>query len=227
MKFDFHELTNHLERVHSGRLALRQVSLCDAWPLYEATRNPQFNEFLLWPQPADEQPVLKRIESITQATRAGRMCAISAVIKKTGEWVSMFRFQPYAANPDLLEIGIWTHERYWQGKYSLEVVCACIDAAFSLAPIETLVGASFQGNDRSMRLMRAVGMTPTRLIVRDTEKQSMVELAEYQIGREQWRALNRTNSFSLAGGDVVSRAAEAAIAEQSAVHLSSVQVPSP
>src|SRR5207237_5531935 len=64
MVHDFQELTDRLERVYSRRLALRPVSLADAWPLFQATRNPLFNKHLLWDQPEDEHAVLQRIDAI-------------------------------------------------------------------------------------------------------------------------------------------------------------------
>ena len=46
MAFDFASLSERLERVYSRRLALRPLSLADAWPLFEATRNPLFNRHI-------------------------------------------------------------------------------------------------------------------------------------------------------------------------------------
>jgi RimJ/RimL family protein N-acetyltransferase len=227
MTFDFQELTAQLERVHSGRLALRQVCLADAWPLYEATRNPRFNEFLLWPQPNEELHVLKRIDAITQAVRAGRMSAISAVVRKTGEWVSLFRFQRYAANEEFLEMGIWTHDRFWRGRYSYEVGQVCVDAAFSLSNVETLVAASYPENRGSMHLMHQVGLTPGRMVIRETEMDCTVELMEFHIRRSQWKALTRDKPFHAFGHESTPSAAETAPAEQTAAHLSPAGTPSP
>ena len=132
MTVDFHSLTDQFERVYSKRLALRQVALADAWPLFQATRNPMFNRHLLWDQPDDDARVLERIDSIVEAVRKGRLTALSAVLKSTGEWVSLYRFQPHAVYPEHLEMGIWCHDRFWHGRYSLELVRTCIDAVFTM-----------------------------------------------------------------------------------------------
>lgn len=188
MVMDFRRLSEELERISSGRLALRPVCLADAWSLYEATRNPNFNAHLLWPQPDTEGDVLGRIDAIVEASRRGRMAAVSAVVKKTGEWVSLYRFQPYRQEPTTMEMGIWTHDRFWHGRYSLELVRLCIDAAFSQSDVQRLVGAAAPENRSSCQLMKLVGMAPDELVTRETEDGAPVVLQEFGIRRSAWQA---------------------------------------
>lgn len=195
MTVDFHSLSEHFERVHSRRLALRQVALADSWPLFQATRNPLFNRNLLWEQPGDETLVIDRVDSIVEAARRGRLTALSAVIKESGEWVSLYRFQPYAANPEYLEMGIWTSPNYWHGRYSLELVRACIDAAFQLFDVPVLVGAAALENRSSCKLMELSGMTPTKLVYRLNEAKTEVELQEFEITREAWAEARKRAMF--------------------------------
>ncbi|MEO5733811.1 MAG: GNAT family N-acetyltransferase, partial [Rubrivivax sp.] len=186
MAFDFSELTLNLQRTHGRRIALRPVSLSDAWPLFHATRNPLFNKHLLWPQPQQETAVLERMDLIVDAAARGRLSALSAVVKATGEWIGLFRFQPYREDPQTLEMGVWLHDKFWHGRYSLEIGRLCVDAAFSLSAAEHLMGASAPDNFGSCSLMMAVGMAPTDLIRRDAETGVPVLLQEYSIAREQW-----------------------------------------
>ena len=196
MTFDFIDLTNQLERVSNRRLAFRPATLSDAWPLYEATKNPLFNRHLMWPQPHNETEVLQRMEAITTAARLGRMSALSVVVKATGEWVSLFRFQPHAGNDKVVEMGIWTHDRFWHGRYSLELGRICIDAAFECSDFDTLVGAAAALNKSSCHLMTAVGMRPTSLVTRTTETGCEVELQEFEITRHEWASrVKRGQSF--------------------------------
>jgi len=201
MNFDFLELTQALECSFSERVALRPVSLCDAWPLFVATRNPQFNRHLLWPRPECEEQVLKRVRMIMEASRRGRLTALSAVARQTGEFIALFRFQPHATLPETIEMGIWMHDKYWHGRYSLELGRLCVSAAFALSEeVQLLLGASAPENRGSCHLMQAVGMTPGRMVQRDTEMGHQALLCEYTITREQWAARHAT-AFSVYGDD--------------------------
>jgi RimJ/RimL family protein N-acetyltransferase len=182
----FHDLTERMERLHSPRLALRPVSLADAWPLFQATRNPTFNKHLAWDQPDDEQALLERMHAIMAATRQGRLTAISAVLKSTGAWVSLFRFLPYGRDPRTMELGIWTHFDYWHGRYSLELGQLCVDAAFECTGVNRLVGLSLPENKGSCRLMEAVGMSPGARSTRIAENGTTLHVIEYAITRAQW-----------------------------------------
>ena len=197
MEFDFVELTQALECSFSERVALRPVALCDAWPLFEATRNPMFNQHLLWAQPDREELVLKRVRMIMEASRRGRLTALSAVQRRTGEFVALFRFQPHATLPGTIEMGIWLHDKYWHGRYSLELGRLCVSAAFALSDqVQLLLGASAPENRGSCRLMEAVGMMAGRTVLRDTEMGHQAELVEYTISRADWSSRHAT-AFSL------------------------------
>lgn len=188
MNFDFHQLTLELERAHSRRIALRPVALSDAWPLYQASRNPLFNQHLLWSQPETEREVLDRVSVIVDAARKGRLAGISAVVKETGDWISLFRFVPHINRPGAVEMGIWTHDRFWHGRYSLELGRLCVSAAFALSSVNMLIGAASPENKPSCQLMRLCGLRPLDLVMRDHEAGHKVLLEEFGITRTEWEA---------------------------------------
>ena len=194
---DFLALTERLERVHSGRLALRQPAVSDAWPLFLATRNALFNRHLLWSQPEDELQVWDRVQAIVDATRRGSLSAVSAVVRQTGAWVSLFRFQPYRQQPGVVELGVWTHPAFWQGRVSLELGRACVDAAFALSDVRELVGAAAPANKSSCRLMAACGMAPGAVTPRLHEQGHVVELMEFRLTREAWLQQQPYRAFEL------------------------------
>lgn len=191
MTFDFLELTDRLERAHSRRVALRPVSLTDAWPLFQATRNEAFNQYLLWPRPRHESELLRRLNLIAGEARKGRLCAVSAVSKQTGEWIGLFRFLPHARRSGAVEMGLWTHDRFWHGRYSLEIGRLCVAAAFTLSNVQTLIGASAPANRSSCELMRLVGMRPLDVVRRPTEMGHEVDLQEFIIERGDWERAHR------------------------------------
>ena len=142
MSHDFLNLTSSLQRVYSDRIALRPVSMADGWPLFEATKNPLFNKYLMWSRPKDATETLERIDMIADAVAKGQMSAVSVVLRSTGEWIGLFRFQPYRQFDDTLEIGFWSRDTFWQGRFGIEVGVLCVAAAFKLSTVSRIVGAS-------------------------------------------------------------------------------------
>jgi len=186
MPFDFHALTDHLEKRCSRRLALRGLAYCDAWPLFQATRVPRFNEYLTWESPEHEAAAEARVEAILSAARRGQMTALSAVVRETGEWVSLYRFQPSERGPKALEVGVWTHPKFWHGRYSPELMKLCIDSAFECSDATEIVAASAVENRGSLALMRVVGMKEANGFFKETESGIMQPSIEYRLTRNEW-----------------------------------------
>ncbi len=186
---DFSELTASLSLFHTKRLALRPAAVADGWPLWGATRNPSFNDGLLWAQPKDDTQVLERMDAIVTACNRGRLTAVSAMVKDTGQWAALFRLLPHAADLSKIELGIWTHTDFWHGRVSMELTRACISAAFTVTGAQTLVGAATSANRSSCTLMRLCGMEPQRTVSRRHEHMPDVELIEHEITRAHWQQL--------------------------------------
>lgn len=195
LPIDFGTLTENLERIFTPRLVLRPLALADAWPLFAATRNPKFNRELLWTQPATVQAVLERIEVIMDSARLGRLAALCAVVKETGEWVSLFRFQPQFADASLVEMGIWTHDKFWGDHYSFELTSSCIDAAFTFSDTPSLAAATSAFNRGALGVLNQCGLVPTHLAYRRTEQGIENEYQEFAITRAQWTDRRRASVF--------------------------------
>jgi RimJ/RimL family protein N-acetyltransferase len=187
MQIDFESLALELQFVHTSRLALRPVAIADAWPLWDATRNPAFNAGLLWAQPEHESQVFERVDAIMRAAQRGRLSAVSAVCRQTGQWVGMFRFLPHASSARAVELGIWIHPSHWHGRLALELAQACGNAVFSFFPsVEMLIGAAAPTNRGSCSLIRLCGLLPARNVWRKHETLADVELIEHELTRERW-----------------------------------------
>ena len=192
---DFFELSEQLQRVYSSRLALRPLALSDGWPLFEATRNPEFNKNLLWPQPQSPLVVLDRVQTIMDVASRGGLTALSAVLKQTGEWVSLYRFQPYEADRSLVEMGLWVHEKFWRDRYGLELTQACVDSAFSLSGISLLIGCTAVDNPAAGRILERAGLKATQVVLRQSETKVERPSQEFRITRAQWLAKRSEGTF--------------------------------
>jgi hypothetical protein len=73
-----------------------------------------------------------------------------------------------------------------------------VDAAFTFSNISTLVGAASLDNKSSCKLMEYCGLTRSRLVYRQSESRSEVELQEYVITRDSWASTPRQRTFAQA-----------------------------
>lgn len=189
MQIDFHTLGQELQLVHTNRLALRDVCLSDAWPLFDATRNPLFNKDLQWVQPSSVEQVFARVNGIMAAARKGQLAAVSAVCRQTGQWAGMFRFLPHASGA--VELGIWVHPNYWHGNIASEIAQTCGNAVFETAPqVQVLLGAAKTSNRGSCALIRRCGLEQVRTVWRKHETLDDIEVFEHELTREAWLAGN-------------------------------------
>lgn len=103
-------MKNSFDRTRVSTLAFRAVTRCDAFPLFEATRNAEFNRFLLWAAPEGENGVVGQVDKIIRECALDRAVAISLVERTTGTWVGMARIQGHC---DGIELGLMLHPNSW------------------------------------------------------------------------------------------------------------------
>ena len=192
MDINFSTLSANLSRVYSPRIALRPLTLADGWPLFEATKNPLFNQYLTWPKPDQEVETLERVDLIMDAVAKGQMSAVSAVVRSTGEWIGLFRFQPYRHNGELvkgaIEAGIWSRDTFWDGRTSLEVGVLSMDAGFKFTNADMIYGLTAPENRSSCAIMERGGLHRAGLTTRITEDDREIAAQEFCVTREQWNA---------------------------------------
>lgn len=183
---DFFELTARLTGRQTARLLLREATPADGWILFDAARTPDFNRLLLWPRPDRAEHAVQRMEAICLAQSMGRMSAISACHKETGAWVALFRFQPYGPDPDITEMGLWMHPEHWRSSFGKELTRTCVDVAFSMPEVQTLLGATLTENTGAAKVLTSCGLTYSDTVVRRHEDGRDVNLFEYRITRNDW-----------------------------------------
>lgn len=189
---DFFELSSRLSGVQTSRLVLREASPADGWALFDATRNPDFNRLLVWPRPDEPAQAVQRMEAICLAQNRGRMSAVSACLKETGAWVALFRFLPYGPDPEITEMGLWMHPDHWRSSFGTELTQACMDTAFSIPEVHTLLGATLPANKGAIKVLLNCGLVHTDSVIRHHEDGRAVDVFEHRITREAWLERRRT-----------------------------------
>lgn len=180
---EFNQFAQRINHHYSERLALRQIALSDAWPLFEATQADGFNEHLLWQRPEHHLPVFERIESIIDQAQSGKIAAIAAVARKTGQFAALYRFAPFA---DGVEMSLWTHPEFWGGGFGTETTRLAVQAAMAESDANRLYARSMNDNKPAHRVLEKVGLKPTDLgSIRDESGYERHYLT-YKIERSDW-----------------------------------------
>lgn len=177
----FTQLMETAPATTTDRLALRPLAQADSYPLFSASLNPRFNEHLMWSQPDDHDAVAARVQTIMMRSRAHELAALSAVIKETGQWVSLYRLIQTGATE--AEMGLWTHPDYWSGGYGTELTRAVIDLAFKTTTFNTLMAAASPNNPGACAVLRKCGLTPDVIEHRPAEDGQIVPLIQFRINR--------------------------------------------
>jgi len=185
---DFFELSSRVHGLQTARLVLREASPADAGPLFDATRNPEFNRLLVWPRPDRLEQVQQRMEAICLAHSRGRMTAVSACLKETGAWVGIFRLMPYGLDPEITEIGLWMHPAYWRASLAREITEACIATSFSLPEVHTVLAAALPANKVVLTGLSTLGFSFANDVIRHHEDGRPADVVEYRLTRDVWSA---------------------------------------
>jgi RimJ/RimL family protein N-acetyltransferase len=183
---NFHALSALLDKLHTPRLRLRPARPADGWALFEASRTPAFNKYLMWSQPEDPYNAVRRMEAISIAHFSGRMSAFSAVHVETGAWCALFRFMPYGQDPSVTEMGLWIHPNFWKSDYGTELTQACVSTALRLPQIRTLLAGTYPENLGAIKVLENCGLAYEETVPRRHEDGHFVSLLEHRIHRSEW-----------------------------------------
>ncbi len=194
MSFDAERLRARLQGAKSERLMLREPQLGDAIDLFEATRDPAFNEHLMWNAPADLDAVRQRVQRVIDRAAAGACAAFSAIDRATGRWAALFRFEP-REQPSWAELGLWSHPAFWGVGHGEELTRLAIEQAFGKTELEAVVACAKLQHKASMKLLERCGLEPIGLAPRAHEGGHSVPLMEMLLTRTRWAWL-RTESIS-------------------------------
>jgi RimJ/RimL family protein N-acetyltransferase len=102
---------------HVNALSFRPVARCDAFPLFEASRHPEFNRFLLWPAPQKEQGTVLQVDKLIREWLLNMTATFSIVERMSGTWVGLVKLFPYkdpkGVLQDGVEMSLMIHSNAW------------------------------------------------------------------------------------------------------------------
>lgn len=161
------------------RLLLCRPCLADAVPLFEATRHPEFNRFLLWKAPGRIEEMEQRVSLVLAQDARNELCAVAARERMNSRFVALLRLTPMAQLGSL-EMGYWTHPDFWGGGYTSELVRRCVHTAMSCPGVQRIVAMAADENLASCALLERSGFVRKHVTPRDTEHGGIVDLRVFE-----------------------------------------------
>lgn len=139
MKLDTREVLKDLATMFSNyaskNIAFREFSRSDLFPLFQATRNEDFNKFLLWSTPSNIEELNIEVSKLISERNRWNNLIISICEKNTGKWFGFLKFTPYR---DSFEMSYWVHPDYWESKLIVEAGWSFLDIALQHKEIKSL-----------------------------------------------------------------------------------------
>jgi RimJ/RimL family protein N-acetyltransferase len=127
----------------------RPLARCDAFPLFDATRNPDFNRHLLWSAPETEQQAPVQVDKLIRQNTLQNVVAQSICKKSTGEWLGYLLFKPFK---DGVELGIALHPRTWNTRLTLTAITALIQTTIDALPGTPIYSRVLPANKRMRKI---------------------------------------------------------------------------
>lgn len=115
-----------------------------------------------------------------------KRAALAAVEKKTGKVIGYLLFREEA--PDVYEAGWFFNRNYWGKGYAVEACRALLRYAFTVRQAHRVFAETTDG-DRSVRVMRRIGMKPEGVLrkhLRDKQG-NWVDFILYGILETEWK----------------------------------------
>jgi len=142
----------------TARLRLRCPSREDIPHVFSATRQPGFNDGMAWDAPASEAELVEPLERNLRAWDAGEAYCFTIELRGSGEFVGriVIRREP---EPDVWNLGYWTHPRHQRQGYMSEAARAVVDFGFAELGATRIEAAHGPWNKASEAVMSRIGMT--------------------------------------------------------------------
>lgn len=188
MKNTHTSLLGALEAHTSSSLAFRPLARSDGWPLFVATRNPEFNRFLLWNAPDDIHRLMPQVERLLRDHNLKNLVALSLVERDDGAWRGMAIIKPFREG---LEMSLYLHPSSWNKGHVLSSGCAIIELIRKADPTMAIYNRVKAGNRKMARLNTTYGFEVVDRMDEPHSDGSLWDLEVYRLDPLKWQSFTK------------------------------------
>jgi RimJ/RimL family protein N-acetyltransferase len=178
------QLKNTFNSITTDRLSFRLLSRSDCYPLFDATRNDQFNTNLIWSQPKNEQDLMQEMELLLREDRLNEAVVLAVCEKYTGTWIGLLKLTSYK---DSVRFSLWLHPNYWNTTIAITSLQAAIETIFKYSTLDKVYARVKADYNKVERIVGKMGGT---LISRDSiprDDGTVMEDCVYQLDKDKWK----------------------------------------
>lgn len=192
MKDKHTNLLAALEAHTSSSLAFRPLARSDGWPLFVATRNPEFNRFLLWNAPDDIHKLMPQVEKLLRDHNLKNMVALSLVERDDGVWRGMAIIKPFREG---MEMSLYLHPSSWNKGHVLSSGCAIIELIRKADPNMPIYNRVKTGNRKMARLNTTYGFEVVDRMDEPHADGSLWDLDVYRLDPSKWQPFTKIAAY--------------------------------
>lgn len=186
---DLKDLFNHR---YAKNVAFRDFARADAFPLFQATRDPDFNRFLLWTAPPAEADILPQADKLLRQATLHTAVVLSMCEKDTGTWVGLALLKPFR---DGVELSLYLHPKVWNIGAVFTCGRAIIEVVFDRLPQTPVYTRVRPGNRRMEKICRAYRFEPTAPSQAEHAVDGVIGLDVYRLTRERWDRFEEVRAY--------------------------------
>jgi len=164
-------------------ITFRLFTRSDAFPLYQATLNPEFNKKLAWGPPESFDDVILQTDLLIREMISNQSVIVSMVEKNTGAWIGIIKLTTYK---DSVIQSLWVHPNYWNKPIIAFGACAILDIFFRVSGLKKLYAKYIIGHETTKKILQRNGW---KYIYNDPIQHTNGELMDcevYELTYEKW-----------------------------------------
>lgn len=184
MSFNARLISQSFEKFYLEEIAYRCFARADVFPLFEATRHPEFNRYLLWPAPPTFRELVPQSDKMIREGMLGHACTLSIVNRRNGQWCGFFKVQAFR---DGAELGLCFHPEFWAKGLIPSAGCSIIQTLLDELNTTPLYVRARPGNIRIERVYRTYGFEWLEQMTGEYADGTSIPLDVYQVHGANWK----------------------------------------
>lgn len=144
--------------LESERLSYRKIAPENAGDMYEYSRLEEVTRYLLWMPHSGPAETQRYIKLLQKKYAEGAFWDFGLTCRENGKFIGTCGVTSYDENDNSLEIGYVLSPDFWGRGLAVEAARTVMAFCFDTFGVRRITAKHLEGNDRSARVMRKLGM---------------------------------------------------------------------